>query len=162
MMTFFLRRVSLAALIVALFGFIPASETANYKCMIQLKNYTGEGAYVIVSLMDKDGSYNQTLYVQGKDHEWYNEIGEWWKFYGRRRPNIDGITGATVGGGERSVCVLNIPKDKINAGYSLRFETAVEDQEYYPADIQFPLTTENLQKKAEGTGFIRYVRILAQ
>ncbi|MEM9023339.1 MAG: DUF2271 domain-containing protein [Bacteroidota bacterium] len=142
------------------FAFPP--QTTDYKCMIQLTNYTGEGAYVVVSLLDKDGNYNQTLYVQGKDHEWFNEITEWWQFYGKRRPNIDAITGATVGGGERTVSLLKIPTEKINAGYSIRFETAVEDQEYYPDDIQFELTTENLQKQAEGKGFIRYVRLIAK
>lgn len=130
--------------------------------MIQLKNYTGEGAYVIVSLLDETGTYQETLYVQGKDPEWYNEITEWWKFYGKRRPDIDAISGATVGGGERTITVLKIPKEKIDSGYTLRFETAVEDQEYYEADLEFALTTENLKGSKEGSGFIRYVRLMPQ
>ncbi len=139
-----------------------AAETKPVKCMIQMTNYSGEGAYVIVSLMNPKGEYEETLNVLGKDSEWYSEISEWWKFYGKRRPNIDAISGETISGGERTVSVLQIPTDKIDKGYSLRFETSVEDVKYYKDDLQFPLTTENLKSKKEGKGFIRYVRMLTQ
>lgn len=137
-------------------------QTKTVKCLIQMTNYSGEGAYVVVSLLKPDGEYEETLYVQGKDSEWYSEIPEWWQFYGKYRPNIDGISGETISGGERTVTVLQIPEDKIDKGYSIRFETSVEDQEYYMDDIQFELTSENLKSKKEGKGFIRYVRMLAQ
>lgn len=130
--------------------------------MIQMTNYSGEGAYVIVSLLNPKGEYEQTLYVQGKDPEWYSEISEWWKFYGKRRTNIDAISGETIKGGERTVAILQIPTDKIDKGYSLRFETSVEDKDYYKADLQFPLTAANLASKQEGSGFIRYVRMLSK
>ena len=139
------------------------TETTNYKCLIQLTNYEGEGAYVVVSILDQEGNYLETLYVQGDDSEWYREITEWWKnLYGIRRPNIDAIVGETVTGGQRKMTVLKIPVDKIDAGYTLRFETAVEDQEYYTSDVEFALTTENLTSKKEGQGFIRYVRMIPQ
>jgi len=137
-------------------------ENVSVKCMIQLTNYTGEGAYVIISLLNPAGEYEKTLYVVGKDPEWYSEITEWWKFYGKNRTNIDAISGETIKGGERMVSVLQIPSEKIDKGYSLRFETSVEDKSYHKADVQFPLTTENLQSKQDGIGFIRYVRMLAK
>lgn len=147
-------------------GFVLAgfntTEKKPVKCLIQLTNYTGEGAYIIVSLMNPKGEYEETLQVLGKDPEWYSEISEWWKFYGKHRPNIDAISGETISGGERTVSILQIPNDKIDKGYSLRFETSVEDQKYYKDDLQFPLTTENLKSKQEGKGFIRYVRMLTQ
>jgi hypothetical protein len=137
-------------------------ETTNVKCMIQMTNYTGEGAYVVISLINPEGKYEETLYVQGKDSEWYSEIPEWWKFYGKRRSEIDAISGATISGGGRTVSVVKIPSDKIDAGYSIRFETAVEDQEYYTDDVQFELTSESVKSKVEGKGFIRYVRMMPQ
>ncbi|MEW7280062.1 DUF2271 domain-containing protein [Aquimarina sp. 2201CG1-2-11] len=143
-------------------GFIKPAEVNTYKCMIQLTNYTGEGAYVIVSLINAEGAYESTLYVQGQDEEWYHDIPEWWNFYGKTRPNIDAISGETVKGGERTIRILKIPKDKINTGYSIRFETAVEDQEYYKDDVQFELTSETVNSKKEGKGFIRYVRMMPQ
>ncbi|MGB3775178.1 MAG: DUF2271 domain-containing protein, partial [Leeuwenhoekiella sp.] len=121
--------------VLLLAGFFLASFTATdkktVKCMIQMTNYEGEGAYVVVSLLDPNGDYDETLYVQGKDDEWYSEITEWWQFYGKKRQDIDGISGATISGGERTVSVLQIPADKIDKGYQLRFETSVEDQKYY-------------------------------
>lgn len=47
-------------------GFTSA-ETKPVKCMIQMTNYTGEGAYIIVSLMNTKGEYEETLQVLGKD-----------------------------------------------------------------------------------------------
>jgi hypothetical protein len=35
--------------------------------MIQLKNYTREGTYVVVSLLNPKDAYKETLYVQGTD-----------------------------------------------------------------------------------------------
>ncbi|MFT5892450.1 MAG: hypothetical protein ACI9Y7_002560 [Dokdonia sp.] len=145
-----------------LVAFVQPLETTNVKCMIQMTNYTGEGAYIVISLINPDGAYEETLYVQGKDKEWYSDIPEWWKFYGKRRPDIDAISGATISGGERKINVLKIPSDKIDAGYSIRFETAVEDQEYYTEDVQFELTSESVKSKIEGKGFIRYVRMIPQ
>ena len=135
-------------------------NTSKYKCMIQLTNYTGEGAYVVVSLINPNGEYEKTLYVQGDDDEWYFDITEWWKFQGKVRDNIDAVTGATVSGGQRTISILDIEDSKLNKGYKLRFETAVEDQEYYTSDVEFELTTENVKAKHEGKGFIRYVRLM--
>lgn len=149
----------LAALLLTAYS---TADSKAVKCLIQMTNYTGEGAYVVVSLLNPAGEYEETLYVQGKDSEWYSEIPEWWKFYGKYRPNIDAISGATISGGERTMTVLQIPEDKIDKGYSLRFETSVEDQDYYKNDLEFRLTTENLKSKKEGKGWIRYVRMLLQ
>lgn len=143
-------------------GFTSIGSSSKYKCMIQMKNYTGEGAYVVISLLDANGKYVETLYVQGNDDEWYSDITEWWKFYGKRRPNIDAITGETISGGERKISVIEIPDDKIDTGYKIRFETAVEDQEYHVEDVQFELTSQTVKSKVEGNGFIRYVRMIPQ
>lgn len=130
--------------------------------MIQMKNYTGEGAYIVISLLNPEGKYEETLYVQGDDDEWYFDITEWWKFQGKKRTDIDAITGATISGGERKISIISIPDDKLNAGYKLRFETAVEDQEYYKNDVEFDLNLENTKAKIEGKGFIRYIRMMPQ
>ncbi|WP_034058397.1 DUF2271 domain-containing protein [Lacinutrix jangbogonensis] len=145
-----------------LLAFKTQTKSTNVKCMIQMTNYTGEGAYVVISLINPDGKYEETLYVQGKDSEWYSEIPDWWKFYGKRRANIDAISGATISGGERTISVVKIANDKIDSGYNIRFETAVEDQEYYTDDVQFELTSKSIKNKVEGKGFIRYIRMLPQ
>ncbi|WP_194766884.1 DUF2271 domain-containing protein [Tamlana sp. I1] len=146
----------------SLFGFKSITETSTYKCMIQMKNYTGEGAYIAISLLNPKGDYVKTLYVQGDDDEWYSDITEWWQFHGKVRTDIDAITGATVSGGGRSISVIAIENDKIDAGYKIRFESAVENQEYYKDDVEFELTSASVKSKFEGNGFIRYVRMMPQ
>ncbi|MFV0565922.1 MAG: DUF2271 domain-containing protein [Flavobacteriaceae bacterium] len=141
-------------------SFATFTESTKYKCMIQLTNYTGEGAYIVISLINPKGEYDETLFMVGDDYEWYNTLEEWWKFYGKKRNNIDAITGETIAGGERTIEVIAIDKAKIDAGYRIRFETAVEDDKYHVGDVEFELTTENIKAKHEGTGFIRYVRMM--
>ncbi|MBQ0769846.1 MAG: DUF2271 domain-containing protein [Bizionia sp.] len=150
----------LGVVLFGLLSFTIPSESTKYKCMIQMTNYTGESAYVVVSLLNPNGDYEETLAVQGDDDEWYHDISEWWNFFGKKRTNIDAITGATIAGGARSISIIDIDDSKIDAGFSIRFETAVEDQEYYAKDVQFPLTSETVKSKQEGTGFIRYVRLM--
>ena len=123
-----------------------------------MSNYMGEGAYIVVSLVDSKGAYEKTLYVMGSDKKWYKNLKEWHKFYSKKPTNISAITGASVSGGDRSVTVLEIEDAKINKGYTLRFETSVEDKIYNVKDLEIPLTTEGLSAKTEGKGYIRYVR----
>ena len=152
----------MVTLVVALFtvSFVAQQATAKkYKCLIQLTNYKGEGAYIVVSLINPQGKYEQTLQVLGDDPEWYDDLTEWWKFYGKRQ-TIDGITGATISGGERAVKVLTLDESKFDKGYKIRFETAVEDDYYYAKDAEIDLKTENLNTKIEGKGYIRYVRLM--
>ena len=134
------------------------AQTSKYKCMIQMTNYMGEGAYVVISLIDSKGAYDKTLYVLGPDKKWYKTVKEWHKFHSKKPANISAITGASVTGGDRSVNVIEIENAKINKGYKLRFESAVEDKNYNVKDLEIPLTTESLSAKSDGTGYIRYVR----
>jgi hypothetical protein len=160
-----IKKINTLVFLVVAFIFLSftTSENSKYKCMIQMSNYSGEGAYIVVSIVDKNGKYIETLNVKGDDEEWYHDITYWWeKFYGKKRPNIDAITGESISGGQRDISVLEIDNDKINKGYNIRFETAVEDQEYYKDDIEFELTSESLKSKVNGKGFIRYVRLIPQ
>lgn len=138
------------------------SSTTNkrIKCLIQLDDYQGEGAYLIVSLVDNNGKYVKTLYVNGDDSEWYYEISSWWKHYGRSRYKIDGITGGTIASGGKKINVLSVEESYIDKGYSIRFETAVEEKNYFTQDAEIELKESNLSKKISGKGFIKYVRFL--
>ena len=160
-MKIILKYSLITALLFVLFSNAQSTLVVNkYKCLIQMKNYSGEGAYIVVSLINPDGKYEKTIYVHGDDPEWYYELSSWWSFYGKKRPNIDGITGGTISGGERALSVIKIDQSKINKGYKLRFESGVENENYYEKDIEFKLTTNNLKKKYEGKGFIRYIRMV--
>jgi hypothetical protein len=163
MSTLFKTTLLLLVLIVALPAVTRAQATgaSKYKCMIQMTSYTGEGAYLVVSIINPKNAYDKTLCVLGSDKKWYNSLKEWHKSFSKKPANISAITGASVTGGDRSVNVLEIENAKLNAGYKLRFESAVEDKEYFVKDLEIPLTTEALSTKSEGTGYIRYVRFSA-
>ena len=135
------------------------AQTSKYKCMLQMSNYMGDAAYIVVSLINPQGKYDKTLYVMGDDKKWYNTLKEWHAFYSKKPTNINGKTGASVTGGDRSMTTFEIDDSKINSGYKLRFETAVEDQKYYANDVEIELTTQNLTEKTDGKGYIRYVRL---
>ena len=95
----------------------------------------------------------------GDDKKWYKSLKEWNKFHTQKPADISAKTGASVTGGDRSITTIEIDDSKINKGYKLRFESAVEDQKYYVSDLEIPLTTEGLADKTEGKGYIRYVRL---
>ena len=152
-----LNRMALLAAALCI-SFVTAAQTVKYKCMVQMTNYVGEGAYIVVSIIDTKGAYEKTLRVMGSDKEWYPDVKEWHKAYKKKPTNISAITGASVAGGDRSVVTLEIETAKINAGYTLRFESAVEDKQYHTKDLEVPLTTEGLAGKTDGTNYIRYVR----
>ncbi len=159
-----LKRIGffIVALVAALsISFTSHAQETPYKCMIQMTNYLGEGAYIVVSIIDSKGDYDKTLYVLGSDRKWYKSLKEWDKAFKKKPSNISAITGASVSGGDRSAITLNIDKAKIDAGYKLRFESAVEDKEYHAKDLEIPLTTAALAAKNDGTGYIRYVRFSA-
>jgi hypothetical protein len=148
-------------LIITITGRSFAQQTTKYKCLIQMTNYMGDGAYIVISLIDPKGNYDKTLYVLGSDKKWYKTLKEWHAFYSKKPSNISAITGASVTGGDRSVNVIELESSKINAGYKLRFESAVEDKNYNVKDLEIPLTTEALAAKSDGTGYIRFVRFSA-
>ncbi len=133
------------------------AQTSKYKCMLQMNAYTGEEAYIVVSLINPKGNYEKTLFIMGKEAKWYNGFKEWFKFTGKKK-KVDAKTGASVAGGDRALVHLDIDDKTIDKGYKLRFETAVEDQKYYMSDVEIPLTTEVLAGKADGIGYIKYIR----
>jgi hypothetical protein len=146
------------SLVIGLFTNQASAQTSKYKCMLQMSNYVGEGAYIVVSLINPKGQYEKTLYVMGDDKKWYKDIKEWYKFY-KKKNKVDAKTGASIAGGDRSMTVLEIDDNKLNAGYKIRFESAVENQKYHVTDAEISLTTEGLAEKTEGKGYIRYVKL---
>ncbi|WP_211165418.1 DUF2271 domain-containing protein [Flavobacterium silvaticum] len=134
--------------------------TTKYKCMVQMTNYPGEGAYVVASLIDPKGAYEKTLLVLGQDKKWYHDLTEWHKNLGKKTPPTSAITGASAAGGDRKIQVVEIDNAQLDAGYTIRFESAVENQDHHIKDVEVPLTTENVSGKTDGTGYIRYVRFM--
>ena len=155
----FFAKIQLVTLFIFLISFSGFAQNSKYKCMLQMTNYKGLEAYVVVSLIDANGKYEKTLYMMGKDNEWYNGFKEWFKNLSKKKENLSAVTGASVAAGDRSITTFVIDESKMNKGYKLRFETAVEDQKYYITDVEIPLTTDGITQKTDGKGYIRYVKL---
>lgn len=141
------------------FAATASAQTAKYKCLVQMNTYRGEAAYVIISLINPQGAYDKTLYVLGNDKQWYNTLKEWHKYQTKTKAKISAITGASIAGGDRAVHVIELDEAKMNKGYKLRFESAVEEQKYHVTDVEIPLTPEGLAERATGTGYVRFVKL---
>ena len=147
--------------LVAIFAFATAQAQDKFKCMVQMANYNGEGAYMVVSLIDPQDNYVKTLQVFGDNGKYYDSLKKWFGFYSEKKEKIDAIAGASITQGDRKSFVLDLDKNLLDKGYKIRFESAVEDQYYYTTDAQVPFTTEALKGKTEGAGYVRYVRLSA-
>lgn len=132
----------------------------TYKCLIQMMNYTGERAYVVVSLVDPNGDYVKTLYVQGDDKEWFPDLKNWWSFSNGSSESIDAITGATIGNGQRNIISLSFDQSQVDSGYTIRFESAVENQEYYAIDAEVAIESATIRNTVNGKGYIRHIRMM--
>ena len=154
----FLKTIFTALFIIGL-SVQASAQTSKYKCLLQMTNYKGLQAYVVVSLINPKGQYEKTLYIMGSDKKWYNGFKEWDKFNKTKKEALNGITGASVAAGDRSMTTFTIDDSKMNKGYKLRFETAVEDGKYFVNDVDIPLTTDGITQKTEGTGYIRFVKL---
>jgi hypothetical protein len=154
-----LKKIIIGSFLMISVPFMSHAQSSKYKCMIQMSSYMGDGAYIAVSLINSKGDYEKTLYIIGDDDKWYNSLKDWYKFYKKNKTNLSAVTGASISGGDRTVKVIEIDDSKINTGYKLRFESAVEDHKYNEKDAEIALTTAGLAGKADGTGYIKYVKL---
>ncbi|HBQ37132.1 MAG TPA: DUF2271 domain-containing protein [Rhodobacteraceae bacterium] len=126
--------------------------------LVQLNAYEGDEAYFSLYLVNPEGRYEKTLWVSGPDEEWYPDLQRWWRYLSRAPQELDAITGASTAGGDRSIIHLDLDESLIDAGYSLRVETSVEDQDNHFEDAQVELTTDGQRARTAGMGYVRYIR----
>jgi hypothetical protein len=151
---------TLAVAAFLLSGFRTPPAQVSFKCLVQLTNYSGEGAYVVVSLIDSKGKYKKTLQVFGKEKRWYDDLTSWFKYYTSAKENVDAVSGASITAGSRKVFSINTDNTVFDKGYKLRFETAVENKEYEEKDVEMDFSEANVGKTVPGTGYIRYVKLI--
>ena len=65
-----------------------------------LKDYRGNEAYLAIYVTDAQGAYQRTLWVAGKKAKYYKHLRDWVQGGGSKPAEFDGLTGASVGGGE--------------------------------------------------------------
>ncbi|MFZ1838709.1 MAG: DUF2271 domain-containing protein, partial [Dokdonella sp.] len=108
----------------------------------QLKNYSGDGAYLAIYVTDAAGQYQKTLWVSGNKAKHYKNLRDWARGSGMNRAEYDGVSGASVGSGRALKVTVDLADTLIDAGYEIRVDSAVEDGRDNPADVRTPLTTQ--------------------
>jgi hypothetical protein len=64
-MYFKLSVVLLALYLLPCAGMAQAAGSTQYKCMIQMTNYSGDGAYIVVSLIDSQRQLRKDVACDG-------------------------------------------------------------------------------------------------
>lgn len=146
--------VSLAALTATM----TAAEADEAVILIQMNDYIGPKAYYSLYLVNPEGRYAETLWVSGPSKVWWPDTRRWFGYYSRSGENVDAITGASTAAGARNVMRVQIDPALIDAGYTLRVETSVEEGENHQQDAEVELTRANERTRHAGTGYVRYIR----
>lgn len=120
-----------------------------------ISNYSGEGAYVALYLVDAKGVYQRTLWVAGEKAKYYKHLPDWARGSGLRKSEYDGKTGASVLSRGSLTVTSDIPDAMIDAGYQVRVDTAVEDLRDNRADASIDLTTDGAGKAVTGRGYVK-------
>ena len=121
----------------------------------QLKNYSGDGAYLAIYVTDAAGKYQKTLWIAGKKTKYYKNLRDWARGSGMRASEFDGVSGASVGSGKTLKVTVELADALIDAGYEIRIDTAVEDQRDNPGELRVPLSTANKAKPTAGRGYVK-------
>lgn len=121
---------------------------------IQMANYQGPPAYLAVYLNKPDGTFDSTLWVAGGQSRYQKDLRGWFRGASASGQRIDGITGASVGGGKTMQVTVGIADALIDAGYTVHVDSAVEDGGQVRDDATLDLTQANSGKVVAGHGYV--------
>ena len=130
-----------------------AAMARDVTIQTSLVPYSGHAAYLAVYLTNPDGSYNSTLWVSGQKWKYYGHLPGWARAASSAGSlNLDGITGASVGGGQTLTVHANLADTLLDAGYKIHVDSAVENGGQYADDAVIALTSG--PAAAAGTGYV--------
>ncbi|WP_417309672.1 DUF2271 domain-containing protein [Devosia sp.] len=126
---------------------------------VQMVRYSGNPAYLAVYVTNPDGSYNSTLWVSGTRTRYLRDLRQWAKGAAAAGVSLDGITGASVGGGQVLTVNTSIADSLIDAGYEVHVDSAVEHGGSYSSDAVVPLTSAENGQPVDGTGYVSHMTV---
>lgn len=124
-----------------------------------LKNYGGNGAYVVLYVTDASGKYRGTLWMAGGKAKYHRHLSDWQRASGGSSAEIDGITGASIGSGKTLKITADIADAMIDAGYQVHVDTAVEDGMDNPSEVVAPLSSGSAGSPVAGKGYVKSFRV---
>ena len=143
-----------ALLLVGTALFIPSVAFGkDITVSIDLTRYSGPEAYLAVYVTNPDGSYHSTLWVAGTKTKYLRALRQRMQgIAASGTVNIDGITGASVGGGRNLTISASLADALFDAGYEIRVDTAVEHGGEFSSDAVAPLVSTGAQ--VDGIGYV--------
>lgn len=121
---------------------------------VNLTQYGGDGAYVVLYVTDASGAYAGSLWMAGGKSKYYRHLSDWARFTGENVAEVDGITGASVGAGRSLELTMDLSDALFDAGYTLHVDAAVEDMRDSPNEVEVPLTSAGAGKPVQGRQYI--------
>lgn len=126
----------------------PVTLTAN------MADYGGRGAYLAIYVTDASGAYAGSLWMAGGKSSYYRHLTDWARFTGGDVAQVDGITGASVGSGQKLELSMDLADALFDAGYTLHIDAAAEDMRESPNEIAVPLTAAGAGQAVSGRRYI--------
>ena len=131
-----------------------ATQAREVTITTTLNTYRGNAAYLAIYLTNPDGKYEQTLWVAGKKSKYYKHLLDLARGSGLKTAEYEGMTGASVSGGDSLTIQADIDDALIDAGYLIRVDSAVEDKRENRIDAEVTLTTSGAGTPVSGRGYV--------
>ncbi|MFV2949740.1 DUF2271 domain-containing protein [Pseudomonas japonica] len=149
-----MKKIIAATCLVGAIALPSLAQAREVTLTTQLKNYSGNEAYLAIYVTDANGNYQKTLWVAGKKAKYYKHLGDWARGSGMNPSEFDGVSGASVGSGRTLKVSVELADTLIDAGYLIRIDSAVEDKRDARGDVSVPLTSKGAGKPATGSGYV--------
>ncbi len=121
---------------------------------LTMADYSGNPAFLVAYVVDEKGLYASTLYAAGSNGRYFEHLDRWYRMFMRNRGNVDGTTGASMGAGGHANFTVEVPDKLLNAGFTLRIESAVESQYYVADEAATPLDDAHNGVAVNGTRYL--------
>jgi hypothetical protein len=126
----------------------PVTFTTN------MSNYGGLPAYLAFYVTDSNGGFVGTMWLAGSRSRYFEHLTGWMRASGGDMSKVNGLTGASVGSGQKLTITFDLQDAFFDAGYTLHIDSASEQMRAVPNDIVVPLTAAGAGQAVQGKGFI--------
>ncbi len=121
---------------------------------VNMARYGGPGAYLAIYVTDASGAYAGSLWMAGGRSGYYKHLRDWMQLTGGDVGQVDGITGASVGSGQKLDLTMDLSDALFDAGYTLHIDAAAEEMRESPNEIAVPLTAAGAGQAVAGRRYI--------
>jgi hypothetical protein len=147
------------AAVIAAVGLAAPATARPVDIALKMNSYSGQRAYLAAYVVDPKGQYATSLLIAGSNGNYLAHMDRWYRMIMRAGGKFDGTTGASIGSGETMKTRVEVPDAMLNAGFTLRVESAVENQNYVPNEAAVELSDANNGKSVAGSGYVQSMTV---